>query len=96
MKRRRGRRKRRKNDNDEDEEKEPMPSIASLVTTPDLPGRVSCLSCIVNELKLLWTGNAEDLPDDEVWSTSSMLKLYAAEHPSFELARLAADRKSVV
>ena len=90
MKRRRGRRKRRKNDNDEDEEKEPMPSIASLVTTPDLPGRVSCLSCIVNELKLLWTGNAEDLPDDEVWSTSSMLKLYAAEHPSFELARLAA------
>ena len=88
--RKRGRGRRKKKDDDEEEEKDPMPSIASLVTTPQTNGRVECLSGIVNQLKLLWTGNAEDLPDDEVWPTSAMLELYRAPQPCFELARLAA------
>ena len=71
--RKRGRtRGRSKKGEDEEEEKDPMPSIASLVTTPQLVGRVQCLVNIVNEVKSLWTNNEEDLPDDEIWPTSSM------------------------
>lgn len=89
--RKRGRtRGRSKKGEDEEEEKDPMPSIASLVTTPQLVGRVQCLVNIVNEVKSLWTNNEEDLPDDEIWPTSSMLDLYKAKVPCFELARLAA------
>jgi hypothetical protein len=90
-KRRRGRtRGRSRKNEDEEEEKDPMPSIASLVTTPQLVGRVQCLVNIVKEVKALWTNNEDELPDDEIWPTSSMLSLYNSKQPCFELSRLAA------
>ena len=93
MNRRRKRGRKTKGDSDDEEEKDPMPSVASLVTTPSLPGRVLCLWNIVTEARALWTSNEEELPNDEVWETKEMLQLFHSSQPCFELARLAAISK---